>query len=178
MSYTSSAYASEIDNAASANGVPANLLGALLEAESGLNPDAVNGNAVGIAQFMPGTAAEYGVDRANPDSSINGAAAYLSNLYSRTGSWLNAVTAYGTVPSTGAVTNGQKNVAGIASSLDAENGATSNLQSATAGSQGDGFILRAVVMVLAVLLIGAGIFALLFDKKDVISAVKTAVIAE
>jgi hypothetical protein len=53
---------------------------------SGFNPKAVSpAGAQGIAQFMPGTAARYGVNVWDPASSIEGAAHYLSDLSSRYG---------------------------------------------------------------------------------------------
>lgn len=75
-----------------------------------------------MAQFLPSTAAELGVDPWDPDSSINGAAAYLAQLYDQLGSWTAAVTAYGTVPSTGAVTSGQQAVLTAAQQADAAGG--------------------------------------------------------
>ena len=103
-------YASTITSAANQYGVPANLLYGLIGQESSFNPYAQNGNASGIAQFMPGTAQQYGVDVYNPTSSIYGAANYLSDLYNKTGSWVSAVTGYGTIPSSGTMTAGQQSV--------------------------------------------------------------------
>jgi soluble lytic murein transglycosylase-like protein len=56
------------------------LLAALLEAESGFNPQAVSAaGAQGIAQFMPGTAAGMGVrDPFDPDQAIAGAARLIA----------------------------------------------------------------------------------------------------
>jgi biotin carboxyl carrier protein len=60
--------------------VPADLLAALLQQESGFNPNARSpAGALGIAQFMPGTARGMGVDPLNPQSAIPGAARYLAN---------------------------------------------------------------------------------------------------
>src|SRR5699024_5396353 len=50
-----------IEDAASESGVPAEVLTAQLDQESGFDPDATSSaNAMGIAQFMPGTWQEYG----------------------------------------------------------------------------------------------------------------------
>lgn len=60
--------------------MPADLLAALLQQESGFNPNARSpAGAEGIAQFMPGTARGMGIDPFNPQSAIPGAARYLSN---------------------------------------------------------------------------------------------------
>jgi soluble lytic murein transglycosylase-like protein len=59
---------------------PAHLAG-LLSVESGFNPRAVSSaGALGIAQFMPATAAGMGVNPHNERSSIFGAARYLHEL--------------------------------------------------------------------------------------------------
>ena len=53
-------------------------LKAQLYAESGLRPDVCSPvGACGIAQFVPATAKEWKVDRFDPASSIEGAAAYM-----------------------------------------------------------------------------------------------------
>lgn len=116
-----SLYLPQIQSASSTYGVPQSILYNSLGAESSFNPDAYNSSSgtEGMAQFLPSTAAELGVDPWDPDSSINGAAAYLGQLYDQLGSWTAAVTAYGTVPSTGAVTSGQQAVLAAAQQADA-----------------------------------------------------------
>ncbi len=71
-------YLPVIKAAAAKHGVdPAYLMG-LLQQESGFNPKAVSkSGAQGIAQFMPATAKEYGIDPLNPQQAIPGAARYL-----------------------------------------------------------------------------------------------------
>lgn len=90
-----------IERAAAQYGVPPDLLGRLLRQESGFRPDVISGQrlstagAQGIAQFMPGTAKEMGVDPLNPESAIPGAARYLSQLQEQFGGDINhAVAAY------------------------------------------------------------------------------------
>lgn len=62
-------------------GLDPSLLARQLNQESGFNPHAVSSaGAIGIAQFMPGTAARYGVDPHDPTSSIEGAAHYMGDL--------------------------------------------------------------------------------------------------
>jgi len=70
--------------AAKYNLPPAVLAGLLSHESGGFNPSVLTGQkpspagAIGIAQFMPGTAAEMGVDPLNIPQAIDGAARYLS----------------------------------------------------------------------------------------------------
>lgn len=96
MDWTSSPFYQTAVNAANAFGVPANLFTAQIGQESSFNPTAQNGNAYGIAQFMPATAQQYGVNTSDPTSSLYGAAQYDSTLYSQYGSWQTALQKYGT----------------------------------------------------------------------------------
>ncbi len=65
------------------------LLDSLLFRESGFDPDVVFGNktssagALGVAQFMPATAASLGINPLNPEEAISGAAMYLRQLIDR-----------------------------------------------------------------------------------------------
>lgn len=83
-----------------ANGIPRGMLDKLLMAESSYREDIITGKkksvtgATGIAQFMPATAAEWGVNPLDPISSIVGAGRYLTWLHGQTGSWIAAVAAY------------------------------------------------------------------------------------
>lgn len=79
---------------------------AQLRQESGdYAPDVVSGQrkssagATGIAQFMPETAARYGVDPTNPDASIEAAARYMADLKAQTGSQKEAAARYYGAPS-------------------------------------------------------------------------------
>jgi Transglycosylase SLT domain/D-alanyl-D-alanine carboxypeptidase len=76
--------------------VPAALLGAQLEAESGFDPDAVSSaGAQGIAQFMPATAAAYGLrDPFDPEAAIDAQAHLMSDLLRGFGSVELALAAY------------------------------------------------------------------------------------
>jgi hypothetical protein len=74
-------YQPTIMAAAAKYGVDPALLGRQLHQESGFNPNAVSSaGAQGIAQFMPATAARYGVNPRDPASSIEGQAHYMSDL--------------------------------------------------------------------------------------------------
>jgi soluble lytic murein transglycosylase-like protein len=99
--YAATPYASAIAQAEQANGLPAQTLAALLYQESRFNPNAVGttpaargGPEQGIAQFLPATAAQLGVDPTDPLQSIDGAARYLSMLNAQAGGWAEALTAY------------------------------------------------------------------------------------
>lgn len=93
-------YADAIRAAENRYAVLPGLLARVLYQESHFRPDIVSGaerspvGAIGIAQFMPATAAELGVDPFDPYSSIDGAARYLRNLFDRFGSWQLALAAY------------------------------------------------------------------------------------
>jgi len=74
-------YGNTVVSAAQENNIDPAVLAGLLEQESRWNPNAVSkSNARGLGQFMPKTAAEFGVDVTDPVSSINGAARYLRYL--------------------------------------------------------------------------------------------------
>lgn len=100
-------YAQAIANAAASYGVPFDTLGRQLYAESAYRADVISGakrssqGAAGIAQFMPDTAAQYGLVgpngedyRLDPVRSINAAAKYDAALYNIFGNWQHAIAAY------------------------------------------------------------------------------------
>ena len=75
-----------VGKAAEKHDIPPGILAGLLEQESGYLPEVINGKrlssagAQGIAQFMPATAAQFGIDPLDPESAIDGAAMYLRHL--------------------------------------------------------------------------------------------------
>lgn len=93
-------YVEAITKAENDNGIPPGMLGRLLYQESRFRPDIITGKkrspvgALGIAQFMPATAAEMGIDPLNPYAAIPAAAQYLRRLYDALGDWGAAVAAY------------------------------------------------------------------------------------
>jgi soluble lytic murein transglycosylase-like protein len=93
-------YQDAIQGAQNKYGIPDNYLAKLLHAESSYDPAIISGQrkssagAVGIAQFMPATAAELGVNPTDPMSAIDGAGKYLSQLYDQFGTWPEAIAAY------------------------------------------------------------------------------------
>lgn len=89
--YVPEPYREPIAKAAAKHGISAELLAAQLQQESGYAEDVIRGTRVssagaqGIAQFMPGTAATYGVDPLDPDSAIDGAARHMRDLLDANG---------------------------------------------------------------------------------------------
>lgn len=83
-------------SAESRHGLPVNLLARLIQKESAWNPNAVNpvSGAQGLAQFMPPTAREWGVNPFDPASAIDGAARYLVWLHGQFGDWRTTLAAY------------------------------------------------------------------------------------
>lgn len=94
------AYSSIINNAANTENVPPQILTAVLQQESGLNPNATGKNTNGsidrgIAQIN--NVAHPNVSNAqayNPSYAIPWAAKYLSSLHSKYGTWDAALQAY------------------------------------------------------------------------------------
>lgn len=116
-------------------GVPPTFFTQLIQDESSFNPNAVGpmtstGQAVGIAQFMPGTAQSFGIDPTNPAQSLGAAATYLKQLYNKTGSWLGAANSYGTT--TG---QGSSNVANLTDALNKDTNGLVGDVAVTIGNQ-------------------------------------------
>lgn len=81
-------------------GIPRLLLARLLYQECRFRDDIITGRvrssagALGIAQFMPATAADLGIDPLDVTQSIDAAGRYLKQLYQRFSSWRLALAAY------------------------------------------------------------------------------------
>lgn len=93
-------YAAHIMQAEDDNGIPRDMLARLLFQECRWREDIITGRtrspvgAVGIAQFMPATAAERGLNPLDPYASIAEAGRYLAWLRGRHGNWSEALAAY------------------------------------------------------------------------------------
>lgn len=93
-------YKYQIADAEIKYGLPTGMLGRLLWQESHFRSDIINGTtrsrvgALGIAQFMPATAAELGIDPLNVSQAIDAAARYLMQLRKNTNNWAEALAAY------------------------------------------------------------------------------------
>lgn len=118
----------EVSKASKKHGVSPEILSALLKQESQFKPDAVSeAGAKGIAQFMPATAKEYGIDPMNPSEAIDGAARYLRKSLDRYGgdyqkavasynAGMGTVDKYGGVPPYAETENYVKNIMDMAAS--------------------------------------------------------------
>lgn len=72
------AYAEQIANQ---YGIDSEVFKAQIKYESGWNPNALSAKgAMGISQFIPSTAEEYGIDPYNPIQSIEAQGKYMSSL--------------------------------------------------------------------------------------------------
>lgn len=80
-------------------GIDPDLFLRLVGAESSFNPDAVSPKgAAGLAQLMPGTAAELGVDPTDPIQNLRGGARYLRQQLDEFGDPVLALAAYNAGP--------------------------------------------------------------------------------
>ncbi|MBE3560039.1 MAG: lytic transglycosylase domain-containing protein [Ktedonobacteraceae bacterium] len=77
-------------------GIPPEYFVRQINAESGFNPNAVSpAGAVGIAQFLPSTAAGLGINPYDPVAALKGAAQYMARLYKQYGGdYAKALAAY------------------------------------------------------------------------------------
>jgi hypothetical protein len=152
------------NNVAIQDGLNPSIFSWMIGQESGWNPNAQNGNASGIAQFMPATAAQFGVNTSDPYSSISGAGTYLSQLLKKNnGDYTKALTSYGTlanVPSS--VTqkyNSLISSLGLTNQSVAGSGSTTATASTSPGAivTSDSFITKIAVVILGIVLIGGAI---------------------
>lgn len=134
--------------------------------ESSWNPNAKNGNASGIAQFMPATAQQYGVNTSDPYSSINGAARYMQSLLAKFGgNYTKALTSYGTLANApSSVLNSYNSMmagqnTGVTGNLASGSMSGSNASgSAPTGIPASGFFTRVAIGLLAIVVIGGAIY--------------------
>lgn len=78
-----------------ANGLPAGLLRRMAYQESRFNPAAKSPvGALGLMQFMPATARDFGINPLDPFASIKAAGLYMARLHRSTGTWGDALAAY------------------------------------------------------------------------------------
>lgn len=86
-------------DAARRHGIPEDLFLRLVQQESRFNPRALSHKgAIGLAQLMPGTARQLGVDPHDPRDNLDGGARYLRMMHAKFGSWPLALAAYNAGP--------------------------------------------------------------------------------
>ena len=94
MDYRDTAYRIALEE-----GVDPDLFMRLISAESSFNPNAVStAGAYGLAQLMPGTAADLGVDPTDPVQNLRGGARYLRQQIDKFGDTSLALAAYNAGP--------------------------------------------------------------------------------
>jgi hypothetical protein len=95
-------YKQYAEEAGAAMGIDPKMLLALAATESNFNPAAVSpAGAMGLMQFMPGTAKQYGIDPMDPRQAMFGAAQYLRDLNAMKGidgDWSKTLAAYNAGP--------------------------------------------------------------------------------
>ncbi|MGR3378483.1 lytic transglycosylase domain-containing protein [Salipiger abyssi] len=92
-------YADMARVAARRHGVPEDLFLRLVKQESNFNPRAKSHKgAIGLAQLMPFTARQLGVNPNDPAQNLDGGARYLKAQYAKFGSWRLALAAYNAGP--------------------------------------------------------------------------------
>lgn len=85
--------------AATRAGIDPNVFERQIGAESNFDPNVSSGaGAVGIAQFMPGTARGLGINPNNPQQALNAAAKLMAGYIKQYGGWENALRAYNAGP--------------------------------------------------------------------------------
>lgn len=144
-SYVPPAYQSWVLQAAAGTGLPANVVAAQIEMESGFNPNATSSTgAQGIAQFEPGTFADYGTGSAyNPSNALTAYIGLMSALLKQfNGNVSQALAAYNAGPNNLAAGAGYARTilanAGVAGTATAGNTTTGQNASAGTGPQQGG----------------------------------------
>ena len=86
-------------DAARRNDIPEDLFLRLVSQESAWDPEAVShAGAIGLAQLMPDTAMDLGVDPTDPVANLDGGARYLAQQFRTFGNWRLALAAYNAGP--------------------------------------------------------------------------------
>ncbi|MCP4309131.1 MAG: lytic transglycosylase domain-containing protein [bacterium] len=105
-------WAGEIERAAHEAGLDPRLLAAMVWQESRFQPDAVShSGAIGLAQLMPATAEELGVDPSDPVQNLRGGARYLAWTIKEFGSIDLGLAAYNAGPTRVREADGIPNIA-------------------------------------------------------------------
>lgn len=96
QTYTRDQLQSIGQQAAEQYGVPWDVFNKQIQAESGwrVDPGVSKAGALGIAQFLPSTAAGFGIDPMDPKAALYAAAYYDAQLKKKRGTWVGALTGY------------------------------------------------------------------------------------
>lgn len=124
--WSASPYFAQAGTVAQNYGIDPSFFQAMIGAESGYDPNASNGNAVGLGQLIVGSApALTGVDAGNPSANLNASANFFSQLLQEcNGDYICASTKYGTLPSSGNLTQNQQLLETIAGNITGQNAVT------------------------------------------------------
>lgn len=160
--WSGSPYYQTAINAANTYGVPAQLFVQQIGQESSFNPNAYNSasGATGIAQFLPSTAADFGINPMDPTQSLNAAAQYDAQLYNKTGSWDAALQSYsggsyGAAPDL----SGVQLIGGSGGGITGGSGGTSSSNPFTLATSGSTWA-RIGLVVVGMIVLAAGLFML------------------
>lgn len=168
-------YSSVAIDAANKYGIPQDMFLWQIGQESSWNPNAQNGNATGIAQFMPATAQSLGIDPTNPTASLFGAAQYDAKLFSTTagGDWSKVLAQYGTTA--GGAATVPAGVTGSGSPATSTSKLPSWWPSNMSSAMGSGFtVVRFVTIGLGFAFIIAALYQFKPVQQVVNASVKTA----
>lgn len=96
LSPTAGTYLPAVNAAAAQYNIPSAILQSIAQQESSFNQNVPVGGAgeIGIMQLTPAIYQKYGVNPFDPTQNINGAAHYLSDLFTKYGNWTDAISHY------------------------------------------------------------------------------------
>jgi soluble lytic murein transglycosylase-like protein len=169
MSYSISDLQNYANQQAALQGLNPTIFSWMINQESGWNPNAQSStsSASGIAQFINGTAAQYGVTQSDPYSSLAGAAKYLKNLLSQNnGDYTAALKQYGTLAgaSTSTMNSYNNMLSGTGATSSAATGSNTStgtgtgLLSKVTGLDMDSYLTRGAIAILAIVVIAGAIY--------------------
>lgn len=173
-------YQSIADAAANQAGIPKELFSAVISKESNWNPYAVGTSGeVGLGQLMPDTAKGLGVNAWDPQQNLDGSAGLLKTLYDKFGNWRDALAGYNAGPTN--LKAGYSYADAVLAGKDVIGaGGPSGMPGDTGNAQADadfnnasltsdwivGTVKRVGVLLLAILLLAFGVWAMIANKES------------